>query len=142
VFPPCLSHIRRYILSNKKLFFLSIAKKPRTKPGIYKELQCFTNFSTKQTSKQLALQELLHLFTVHNSPVNLLLVHAKLTEQSFSIPCVFTHNKQVKSLTSNISQNHRMVGVGRDLCGSSRPTPLPKQGHLLHAAQDLVQVGL
>jgi len=35
-----------------------------------------------------------------------------------------------------------MVGVGRDLCGSSSPTPLLKQGHLLHAAQDLVQVGL
>jgi len=28
------------------------------------------------------------------------------------------------------SQNHRIVGVGRDLCGSSSPTPLPKQGHL------------
>jgi len=28
------------------------------------------------------------------------------------------------------SQNHRMVGVGRDVCGSSSPTPLPKQGHL------------
>ena len=35
-----------------------------------------------------------------------------------------------------------MVGVGRDLCGSSSPTPLPKQGHLQQAAQDLVQVGL
>ena len=34
-----------------------------------------------------------------------------------------------------------MVGVGRDLCGSSRPTALPKQGHLQQAAQDLVQVG-
>jgi len=31
------------------------------------------------------------------------------------------------------SQNHRMVGVGRDLCGSSSPTPLPKQGHLEQA---------
>ena len=40
------------------------------------------------------------------------------------------------------SQNHRVVGVGRDLCGSSRPTPLPKQGHLQQAAQDLVQAGL
>jgi len=29
-----------------------------------------------------------------------------------------------------ISQNHRMFGVGRDLCGSSSPTLLPKQGHL------------
>ena len=29
-------------------------------------------------------------------------------------------------------QNHRMVGVGRDLCGSSSPTLLPKQGHHLH----------
>ena len=28
------------------------------------------------------------------------------------------------------SQNHRIVGVGRDLCGSSSPTPPPKQGHL------------
>ena len=28
------------------------------------------------------------------------------------------------------SQNHRIVGLGRDLCGSSSPTPLPKQGHL------------
>ena len=27
-----------------------------------------------------------------------------------------------------VSQNHRMVGVGRDFCGSSSPTPLPKQG--------------
>jgi len=24
------------------------------------------------------------------------------------------------------SQNHKIVGVGRDLCGSSSPTPLPK----------------
>ena len=40
------------------------------------------------------------------------------------------------------SQNHRMVGVGRDLCGSSSPTSLPKQGHLQQAAQDLVQAGL
>ena len=28
------------------------------------------------------------------------------------------------------SQNHRMVGVGRDLCGSSSKTLLPKQGRL------------
>ena len=40
------------------------------------------------------------------------------------------------------SQNHRMVGVGRDRCGSSSPTPLPKQGHLEQAAQDHVRVGL
>ena len=40
------------------------------------------------------------------------------------------------------SQNHRMVGVGRDLCGSSSPTLLPKQGHLQQAAQDLMQAGL
>ena len=41
-----------------------------------------------------------------------------------------------------ITQNHRMFGVRRDLCGSSSPTPLPKQGHLQQAAQDLVQAGL
>ena len=35
-----------------------------------------------------------------------------------------------------------MLGVGKDLCGSSSPTPLPKQGHLQQAAQELVQAGL
>jgi len=34
-----------------------------------------------------------------------------------------------------------MFGVGRDLCGSSSPTSLPKQGHLQQAAQHLVQAG-
>jgi len=34
-----------------------------------------------------------------------------------------------------------MVDVGRDLRESSGPTPLPKQGHLQQAAQDLVQPG-
>jgi len=33
-------------------------------------------------------------------------------------------------------------GVGRDLWGSPGPTPLPKQGHLQQAAQDLVRAGL
>ena len=37
---------------------------------------------------------------------------------------------------------HRMAGIGRDLCGSSSPTLLPKQGHLQQAAQYLVQAGL
>ena len=40
-----------------------------------------------------------------------------------------------------LSQTHRMAGVGRDLCGQSSPTPLPKQGHQELVAQDLVQVG-
>jgi len=40
------------------------------------------------------------------------------------------------------SQNHRMFRVGRDLCGSSSPTPLLKQGHLQQAVEDFVQVGL
>jgi len=35
-----------------------------------------------------------------------------------------------------------MVGVGRDLGGSSSPTPLSKQGHLQQAVEDLVQAGL
>jgi len=35
-----------------------------------------------------------------------------------------------------------MLGVGKDLCGSSSPTPLLKQGHLQQAAQDLAQAGL
>ena len=40
------------------------------------------------------------------------------------------------------SQNHRMVGIGRHLCGSPSPTLLLKQGHLQQAAQDCVQAGL
>ena len=40
------------------------------------------------------------------------------------------------------SQNHRVVGVGRDLWKSSSPNPLPKQGHLQQAAQDHVEAGL
>ena len=35
-----------------------------------------------------------------------------------------------------------MLGVGRDLCGSSSSTPLPKQALLQQAAQDFVQAGL
>ena len=35
-----------------------------------------------------------------------------------------------------------MVGLGRDLCGSSSPTLLPKQGYLEQVVQDLVHVGL
>jgi len=38
--------------------------------------------------------------------------------------------------TGGESQNHRMVGVGRDLYGSPSPTLLLKQGHLQQAAQD------
>jgi len=34
-----------------------------------------------------------------------------------------------------------MFRVGRDLWGSSSPTPLPKQGHLEQVAQDLIQMG-
>jgi len=34
-----------------------------------------------------------------------------------------------------------MVGVGRDLWGSSSPMPLPKQGHLEQVAQDFMQMG-
>jgi len=35
-----------------------------------------------------------------------------------------------------------MVRVGRDVCGSSSQTLLPKQGHLQQAVEDLVQAGL
>jgi len=35
-----------------------------------------------------------------------------------------------------------VLGLGRDLCGSPSPSPLPKQGHQEQAAQDLVQAGL
>ena len=53
-----------------------------------------------------------------------------------------THWCSLASVQFTESQNHRIVGVGRDLCGSSSPSLLPKQGHLQQAAQDLVQAGL
>jgi len=62
--------------------------------------------------------------------------------------CIPNPNKYFKNFQLNIvfpcfkSQNHRMFRVGRDLCGSSSPTPLPKQGHLQQPVEDLVQVGL
>jgi len=43
---------------------------------------------------------------------------------------------------TDVSQNHRMVGVGRALCGSPSPALLLKQGLLQQAVQDLVQAGL
>ena len=52
------------------------------------------------------------------------------------------HHAQLKSVCLYSSQNHRMFGVGRALCGSSSPTLLPKQGHPEQAVQHLVQAGL
>jgi len=53
-----------------------------------------------------------------------------------------TRKGELTELKTKLIQNHRMFRVGRDLCGSSGPTPLPKQGHPEQAAQDLVQAGL
>jgi len=50
-------------------------------------------------------------------------------------------NSDVKPPSLHNSQcwmNHIIVGVRRDLWGSSSPTPLLKQVHLLQAAQDCV----
>ena len=60
------------------------------------------------------------------------------------VSCIISQNPDysIEVITFTESQNHRMVGIGRDLCGSSSPTLLPMQGHLQQAAQDLVQVGL
>jgi len=58
--------------------------------------------------------------------------------------CALSNIRQHTSQNHRIteSQNHRMVGVERDLCGSSSSTPLPKQGHLEQAERVLVQAGL
>jgi len=36
---------------------------------------------------------------------------------------------------SDVSQNHRIVGVGRDLCGSSSPTKGTSVGHLVQPSK-------
>ncbi|GAB0189385.1 hypothetical protein GRJ2_001403800 [Grus japonensis] len=47
-----------------------------------------------------------------------------------------------KDLGVLVEENHRMVGVGRDVWRSSSPTPLLKQDHLEHVAQRIcIQVG-
>jgi len=56
-------------------------------------------------------------------------------------PRSWTWNSLSAVLMVHEVQNHRMVGVGRDLCGSSSPSLLLKQGHLQQAAEDLVQAG-
>jgi len=55
--------------------------------------------------------------------------------------CGFRKKKKTCRVNKDESQNHRMVGVGRDLWGSPSPTLLPKQGLLEQVAQELVQVG-
>jgi len=52
---------------------------------------------------------------------------------------VHCHNS-LFTVKFKFSQNHKMLGVGRDLWGSSSPTPLPKHVHLKQAAQNLIQV--
>jgi len=55
--------------------------------------------------------------------------------------CITPSNHIFHRITQNCTESHRITGVGRDVCGSSSPTRLPKQGHLEQVAQDLVQVG-
>ena len=75
-------------------------------------------------------------------------VHVQLISPAFWGPSGWQHTHLVYQPLLSVchtiteSQNHRIVGVGRDLCGSCSPTLLPKQGHLQEAAQDLVQAAL
>ena len=45
-------------------------------------------------------------------------------------------------IEGELPQNHRMVGVGSDLCGSSSPTLAPKHGHLQQATEERSQAVL
>jgi len=82
-----------------------------------------------------------------DAPSSLVLIHCRVS-QSYRILSreaprfLNLHCKVDRSLGAVLSQNHRMVGVGRDLGGSSSPTLPPKQGHLQQAAGDFVQAGL
>jgi len=82
-------------------------------------------------------------------------MHNELTATTIHHPLVSLKRKEIEKIGREVeprkkrevrgvteSQNHRMVGVGRDLCGSSSPTPVLKQDHLEQAAQDHVWVGL
>jgi len=65
------------------------------------------------------------------SPVRFITIYSSPTLDILMLFSYKLHNFEVNHHQSfTESQNHRIVGVGRDLCGSSSPTPLPKQGHL------------
>jgi len=66
---------------------------------------------------------------------------ANLNGSVTSVLVEFLGNSRSSSSWITESKNHRMVGVGRDLCGSSSPTSLQKQDHLEQAAQDLIEAG-
>ena len=71
------------------------------------------------------------------SLVNTLWCRVLVTEVWVRFPCYATVkekklkeqqnmcNDKILSLKCRASQKHRIIGVGRDLCGSSGPTPLP-----------------
>jgi len=66
---------------------------------------------------------------------------------SMLVPHTFFFRLRVWMLLSSFlteSQNHRMVGVGRDLCGSSSPTLLPnsRDRSLLGLRKDSARRGL
>jgi len=76
------------------------------------------------------------------SPFTLPLLHFHVYPKCLSIQVSNASSSINFTITVSKSQNHRMLGVGRDLCGSPSPTPLPKQVPLQQAAQDLVHAGL
>ena len=73
-------------------------------------------------------------------------LHVSWTNKGQSIwrdnPILNNVRERRRGKKKSVSQNHRMVEVGRDLCASSSATPLWKQVHLEQAAQELVQAGL
>ena len=69
--------------------------------------------------------------------------HSWVHVDSFSHDCWHSSVTWCSVLHSSTwSQNHRMVGIRRDLWRSSSPTSLPKQVHLKQAARDLIQAGV
>jgi len=83
-----------------------------------------------------------HWPTQRRLPSSLTMNHASELNGEHSVVAPTTEARACSvELCAPISQNHSMFGVGRDLWGSSSPTPLPKQGHLQQAAQGLVQAG-
>ena len=79
--------------------------------------------------------------TISAAVVAAFLVKGKV-KAKYICTCTFVSQEQMMAVVSHRITDHRMFGVGRDLCGSSSPTPLPKQGHLQQAAPDLLQAGL
>jgi len=91
---------------------------------------CKNSLPIIQFTKLLLLEKILKIlkyiiFSLYHKFLEVTLAHWQQTSESENTDEIRLLKVQ-KSVSITESQNHRIVGVGRDLCGSSSPTLLPE----------------